>query len=167
MTITPLNKGIITRIVISIFLAAAALGIFLINRRNFQTAQHSPDYVQDHLTKIAATTADIDREIDTVLSHFGVESDWIRKRQIPLPNISLQRTERRVAIPRDIPPVLISQALNNMVKKYHGRAIASENLKENSVTIQIETEGIITQTIILKPNTELRRGFRRIPPPRA
>ena len=60
-------------------------------------------------------------------------------------------------IPPDVLPVQLNQALNSMARRYHGRAIASENLKENSVTIHIELEGYIVETIILRPSPELRR----------
>jgi len=39
----------------------------------------------------------------------------------------------------------MNAAFNTMAKRYNGRAVASENLKENYVTIHIETGGSIVQ----------------------
>ena len=108
--------------------------------------------------------ADVDREVDTVMAHFRIERKWIRKQLIPIPNAEISRTERRIMIPPDVLPVQMNQALNSMARRYHGRAIASENLKENSVTIHIELEGYIVETIILRPSPELRPAGAARPP---
>jgi hypothetical protein len=158
-----MKKGILARLILSVLLAVTALAIFLISRKNLSDQQPPQAESPSRLAEISSMAGDLDREVDSVLSRFGVETDWIQKRQIALPNSSLQRIERRIAIPRDIVPVQLNQALNLMAKRYHARAIASENLRENTVTIHIEVEGIVTQTLILKPNSQLERRIRKIP----
>ena len=146
-----LGSGVLLRVLLSVMLAGAALTLFLMHRA---TLDRPPEVRQHNVRDIVA---DVDREVDTVLVHFRIEKRWIRKEQIPIPNAEISRTERRVTIPPDVIPVQLNQALNTMARRYNGRAIASENLKENSVTIHIELEGYIVQTIILKPTPDLRR----------
>lgn len=145
------DKAIIFRFLVSLALATAALVLFLMNR---STLDKPAEKRQRDVKEIVA---DVDREVDTVLAHFHIEKQWIRKQQIPIPNSQIKRTERKIIIPTDILPVQMNLMLNTMAKRYNGRAIASENLKENSVTIHIELEGYIVQTIILKPSIDLQR----------
>lgn len=140
------------RIVLAVVLASVALGLFLLNRP--RPTQPPPPSAQD----LSATINDIDLGIDSVLAQFHIERSWVRKRAIAFPNRSGQRIERRVRIPKDILTISINLALNSMVQRYHGRAIASENLKENTVTIHIELLGYIVQTIIFKLDSELKRN---------
>ena len=151
MTTRKLDKAIIFRFLISIVLGTVALGIFLLNRDETEGPAGTG---QPELT---GTPAEIDREVDSVLAHFGIEKSWIRKSRVLLPNSHFFRTERRVATPREVVPVMVNAALNAMAKRYNGRAVASENLKEGSVMIYIELDGIVIQSIILKPNPSLKR----------
>jgi hypothetical protein len=145
------NTGILVRIALSIMLAGAALGLFWMSKTKLAkpTEQLPPP-------DISKTLADIDRDVDTVLAHFKIEKAWARKQNVPIPNSNITRTERRIAIPKSIEPMMMNIALSSMAKRYNGRAIASENLKENTVTIHIEVEGYIIQTIILKPTADLK-----------
>ncbi len=145
------DKAIIFRFLVSISLAGAALVLFLMNRSTLEKP------VEKRQRDVKEIVADVDHEVDTVLAHFQIEKKWIRKQQIPIPNSQINRTERRILIPTDLLPVQVNLMLNTMAKRYNGRAIASENLKENSVTIHIELEGYIVQTIILKPSSDLQR----------
>ncbi len=148
---TRFGAGVLFRVLVSAVLAGAALTLFLMHRA---TLERPSEARQRNVREIVA---DVDREVDTVLAHFQIDRRWIRKVEIPIPNAEISRTERRVAIPPDVIPVQLNQAFNTMARRYNGRAIASENLKENSVTIHIELEGYIIQTIVLKPNPDLRR----------
>ncbi len=160
------SPAILVRISLSFILAAVAIGMFIMTHKSSPPSPDQETEPVEDLGKIAAMAVDVDRQVDTVLSHLGIENGWIKKRQLALPNTTLQRTERRIAIPRDIVPVLVNQALNKMAKTFQGRAVASENTKENTVTIHIEIRGVIIQTIILKPEPGLEHSFRRIPPSR-
>lgn len=146
-----LGRGIFLRLLVSVVLAGAALTLFLMHRA---TLVQPPEVRQRNVREIVA---DLDREVDSVLVRFRIERRWIRKTQIPIPNAEISRTERKVSIPPDVLPVQVNQILNTMARKYSGRAIASENLKENTVTIHIELEGYIVQTVVLRPDPELRR----------
>lgn len=107
---------------------------------------------QEQITK---TLAQLDRDVDTVLAHFGIEQKWIKKQQVAVLNSNFVRTERRVMIPPDVLSVQVNLALNTMARRYNGRAIATENLKENTVTIHLKIENQIVQTVVLKVNKEL------------
>jgi len=145
------EKGVVFRFLISLALACSALVLFLVNR----TALVKPPEQRQRAVK--EIVADVDREVDSVLARFHLEKEWIRKKQISIPNSSIHRTERKIMIPADVLPVQINVALNSMARRYNGRAVASENLKENSVTIHVELEGYIVQTIILRPAPEAKR----------
>ena len=155
------EKGVLIRVFVSVALAGAALMLFLIER---SALVQPPEVRQRNVREIAL---DLDREVDSVLVRFRIEKRWIRKTRIPIPNAELSRTERRVVIPPDVLPVQMNQMLNAMARRYSGRAVASENLKENSITIHIELEGYLVQTIILKPDPELRRTGEKIRQKRA
>jgi hypothetical protein len=145
MSVRSLSGGVALRLLASVLLAAAALTLFLLQRA---TLEKPPEVRQRNVREMVAA---IDREVDSVLTRFRVEPRMVRKTQVPIPNAEMSRTERRVSLPPDVVPVQVNQVLNAMARRYSGRAIASENIKENTVTIHIELEGYIVQTIILKP----------------
>ena len=139
------------QIVIAVAVAGSALTMFVVSRKTIS------DIERAKLLLTPTIVANIDREVDTVLAHFGIEQAWVKKSSISLANSPIMRVERRVAIPRDVLPVQMNVALSAVAKKYSARAIASENVKENSVTIHIELQGFVVQTIILKMNPALKR----------
>ena len=145
------EKPIIFRILLSVTLAGTAVGLFILNRSTFEKpkVQSKEDF--------SVTLAKVDREVDTLLARFGVDRSWITRKQIVSPNLPLARIERRVFIPPSLASVQMNVALNSMAKRFNGRAVATENLKENSVTIHIELEQQIVQTIILIVKTDLKR----------
>jgi hypothetical protein len=145
------EKPIIFRILLSVVLACIAVTLFVLNRNTIEkpAAQTKEDF--------ALTLSRVDRDVDTMLVRFGIERSWITKRQITSPNSPDIRIERKITIPPTLPSVQMNVALNLMAKRYNGRAVATENLKENSVTIHIELEKRIVQTIILIVKTDLKR----------
>ncbi len=140
------------RLGVSILLAGTVLMIFLMSR---STPTSTPDPPKKELTQSFVSI--IDHDVDSILTRFKIEKAWIKKNAILLPNINVKRIEWRVTIPTTIVPVQLNVAFNAMAKRYNGRAVASENLKENSVTIHIEMLGYIVQTIILKTDPDLKR----------
>src|SRR5437016_1368142 len=147
-----LGQSMSVRLGASIMLALAALGLFLLNRSTFTGGSSEVS---------AEVAADVDREVDSVLARFNIEKGWVKK--IPIPNGRGSRIERRVGMPSRLmgSTVQMNVAFSSMARKYHGRAIASENLRENSVTIHIEMDGFIVQTIIFKTNPALNRVARK------
>ena len=140
------EKPIIFRSLLSVVLGTAALGLFWLNETT--TTKH-----QD----FRATLKQIDEEVDTVLARSGVEQKWIRKQAVALPNENFSRIERRVTIPPDFLPLQLNAALNSMAHRYNGRAVGTEDLKQHTVTIHIEMQRVIVQTIILKTKFDLKR----------
>jgi hypothetical protein len=170
------DHPIVVRLVISLLMGVAAAGLFFLNRASLtspedresgSTAAVSPGAgdrrPESTRTASPAVLAEIDREVDSVLVHFGIEESWTRKKEIATPNTRFLRIERRVLIPKDLATVVLNEAFNAMAARFNGRAIASENLRENHVTIHIEVEGTIVQTIILRPTPNLRRDGRDRP----
>jgi hypothetical protein len=127
------------------------VGIFFAN----QSSANAPQGQSHRNTSIAVK--EIDRQVDTVLTQFRIENNWCRKRDVVIPGTNLNRVERKVLIPPDIIPVQMNQAFNLMAQRYGGRAVGSENIKENTVTIHIKLEGYIIETIILKTSKDLKR----------
>ena len=147
-----IDRTIVIRLLVATALAGAALVMFFMSRSAITIIEQSKQ------TLSPSVANNIDRDVDSVLTRFRIDKSWIRKNSIPVPNSALYRIERRVAVPLNTPTVQMNVALNSMAKRYDGRAIASENLKENSVTIHIELQGFIVQTIILKATPDLKRG---------
>ena len=170
-----LDRPIIVRLVISLLLGVAAAGLFFLNRISLTrperheigpespaggsagAGQHPLGGARPESTVLLG---EIDREVDSVLVRCGIEESWSRKKEIEIPNSQFTRIERRVLIPKDLATVVINEALNAMARRFNGRAIASENLRENHVTIHIEVEGSIVETIILRPTANLKSGAR-------
>ncbi len=148
-----LDKGVVFRILLSILLVAGALALFFLNRTHNRNTSPPAEVRRD----ISAVVTEVDEQVDTILARFNIEKSWCKKQQFAIPGTSISRTERRVMIPPDVLPVQMNLAFNIMAKHYDGRAVASENIKENLVTIHIELERYVIQTIILKPVKDLKR----------
>ena len=160
-----IHRPMVVRTVISLLLGAAALGLFMLNRISLLRPDRSGSRQElragGNRPDLSPALEDLDREVDSVLVRFGIQSSWIRKKTIAIPEAGFPRIERRVLLPTDIATVSMNAAFNTMAKRYNGRAVASENLRENYVTIHIETGGSIVQTIILRPTANLRRAGRK------
>jgi len=150
MTRPEFDKGIIFRFLVSILLAGAALGLFLYSRGTFTGPKEIP------VSTIGPLLAPVDREVDSLLVRFSVDLRSVRRKEFTIPNTSLIRVERRVLIPRSALSIQMNVAFSAMARKYNGRAVASENLKEGTVTIHVEVGGYVIETIVLKP--EARPG---------
>lgn len=172
------DRPIVVRLVISLLLGIAAAGLFFLNRTSLtrtdlqEVQAGSPPAGSARADKhpaegagaaLPAMLVEIDREVDSVLVHFGIEASWTHKKEIEVPNSHFTRIERRVLIPKNLATVVMNEAFNAMAKRFNGRAIASENLRENHVTIHIEVGGTIVQTIVLRPTANLRRDGRDRP----
>ncbi|HEY6193070.1 MAG TPA: hypothetical protein VI215_12175 [Bacteroidota bacterium] len=177
------DHPIVVRLVISLLMGVAAAGLFFLNRTSLTPPRHGEAGPVSASSGLADTTghpgeqrsepvpeaspavlAEIDHEVDSVLVHFGIDESWTRRKEIAVPNSRFSRIERRVLIPKDLATVVLNGAFNAMAARFNGRAIASENLRENHVTIHIEVGGAIVQTIILRPTPNLRRDARDRPP---
>ena len=145
------DKSIIFRFFIILIMVSITVGLFQVNQSSATTPSG-----QAH-QNISNAANEIDQQVDSVLAQFHIEKSWCRKKEVSIPGTSLNRVERKVLIPPDIIPVQMNQAFNLMAQRYGGRAIGSENLRENSVTIHIKLEGYIIQTIILKTSRDLKR----------
>src|SRR5690349_16993296 len=149
MSILPQHrKSLFIRLVLTVALAAAAFGMYFMSRTGSQQPEAPPPKKEPP----QASLSELDREVDGVLTKFKIDKAWVHKVAIPIPNSSLKRIERRIVIPPDIAPVQMNVSLNDMAKRYSARAVASENTKENTVTIHIEVDGYLVQTIVLKTN---------------
>lgn len=149
-----LQKHILARLIVAIGLSAAALVLFFMSRSAITKIEQSKEALSP------AIAMSIDRDVDSVLTRFKIEKSWIRKNSVRLTNSTLHRIERRIAVPAENPTVQMNVALNAMAKRYGGRAVASENVKENAVTIHIELRGYVIQTIILKTASDIKSGGR-------
>jgi len=150
------------RVIAAAGLALGAFGLFLMSRASLHETVH---LTAPAISAEVATA--IDREVDTLLHQFQIEPEWMRKSVVDIPNSTARRTERRIAIPAEILPVQMNVALNTLARRYNGRAIAYENSKEHSVTINIEIQGCVLQNILLKPTEHLIRHAKKSPLPKA
>ncbi len=141
----------IIRLLLSVTLAVIAVGLFILNR---EAEVKTPAELE---REFILSSSAIDKEVDLVLDQFGIEKTWVRKREISDPGGRFRRVERRVAVPPDVLPAMLNRELNSLARRFRGRAVATENLKENSVTIQIILQQTVIQTVIVKVNPEIDR----------
>lgn len=147
------DTGIILRVSISALLAIGVLGLFLLQRPKASQQSGITAPHEDWKSSLPI----IDREIDTILAHYGIERTWLKKKAFPIPEAGFSRIERRIEIPLDIVPVQMNQTVNGMARRFKASAIASENSKEHLVTIHIELNGYVIQTLVLHPNPLSKR----------
>jgi|GEM_PF-3536028 len=150
-----LSRTDAVRVAVSVILAAVALTLFLMNRAGV------PGRPEDKGKQYSATALLIDREVDSIFTFFGVDKSLDRKKLFGIPNSGLFRTERRVLIPKNVLPVQMNLEFNRMARRHNCRAIASENLRENTVTVHIEVGPYILHTIIMKSEAEPRQGVKK------
>jgi hypothetical protein len=149
-----IDRKVIYRLTASILLASAAGLLFILNRQE----NKMPEDLQQEFD---LSVREIDREVDNILENFGIERTWIQRKEIAGIDDGFTRIERRVLIPPTIIPVLINREFNLLAKRFHGKAVATENLRENSVTIHIVLHQSVIQTIILKTHQDIRsKGIR-------
>ncbi len=153
-----LHRPVIVRAVISLLLGLTAAGLFFLNRMSLTRPEENRSRSEPPAPLPGALAGRIDREVDSVLVRFGIDASWSRKKEVEIPNSQFVRIERRVLIPKDLATVVMNEAFNAMAKRFNGRAVASENLRENHVTIHIEVDGSVIETIILRPTANLRPG---------
>lgn len=137
----------IIRIVASLLLALGALALFLAGPRDGPAGGDEPPAAAGIRAAVS-----IDGGIDSVLASFGIPDRDIRKRSAGPGETGYTRTERRVRVGPDIVPVMVNAALSRMAHRYGARAVASENLRLNTVTIHLELGGAVIHTIILRVN---------------
>jgi hypothetical protein len=151
--LSTVHRGIIVRVAVAITMAIVALSLFVLNRGM------PPEVVPDPVRlDNSGMLEEIDHAIDRILFEFAIDTANVKKKAIPIPDTDRLRIERRVTIPESLAPIAVNAALNTMAHKYNGRAIASENLRENTVTVHIELHGYLVQTIILKPSPNPKRA---------
>jgi hypothetical protein len=107
--------------------------------------EHSTSVIQQ-----SYTLAEVDSAVEKVLEKFQIDKSWIKRTDISIPRSSQKRIERKVAIPPEIIPALMNVELKRMADKYNLQVSATENLKENMVTIHIHDNRKIIETVILK-----------------
>ena len=122
--------------------------LFILNREDTKT----PEELQQ---EFSLSAQGIDKGIDDILDHFGVEKEWVRKKNIEGGDGRFHRVERRVLIPPTIIPAMVNREMNLLARRFQGRAVATENLKENTVTIQILLYQSVIQTVILKTDQNI------------
>lgn len=144
------DTSTIVRISLSVFLAGAAAFLFTLNR------EESAERPEEFEPGFVLSVQQIDKEIDGILENFGVEKTWVKKKEIGGRNSQFARIERRVLIPPTIIPVLVNHEFNMLARRYQGRAIATENIRDNIVTIHILLHRTIIQTVILKINPDMK-----------
>ena len=152
-----MEKALIIRIFVVIILAIAVALLFYIEdiKQPKQKEQSTTVLQQSH------TIAEVDSVVEKVLKKFQIDKGWIKRTEINVPGASQKRIERKVAIPPEIIPVLMNVEFKRMADKYNLQVSATENLKENMVTIHIHDSRKIIETIILKTTQVLKKQDRK------
>lgn len=103
------------------------------------------------------TEAELDSAVEGVLEKFDIDQSWIKQSEVQVPGSSTKRIERRVVIPTDLALVVMNVEFKKMAARFNLNATATEDTKENTVTIHIHENKLILQTIVLKPTQNLKR----------
>lgn len=155
-----MEKAHIIRIFVVIILTIAIALLFYIgeikepNLKEQISAFVQPDY----------TLAEVDSAVQKVLEKFQIDKSWIKRTEISITGSAQKRIELKVMIPPEIIPALINVELKRMAKNYKLQVSATENLKENMVTIHIHENRKIIETIILKITQEQKKQERKEKP---
>jgi hypothetical protein len=153
------EKSIVLRIVLAFVLAGAALSLFLLHvPRRVRETRSSPRSLEE----LRSLLPRLDHEIDTLIASYGLEARWIRKRSELGSDSSLAKIERRIVVPLDVVPVRVNAAISRIARRYSAATVATENTRDNTVTIRVTLDGTTYQTIVLKVVTGLKRS---LPPP--
>lgn len=100
---------------------------------------------------------DIDTVIDTLLSKYRIEKEWVKSWQVQNHEKGFLRSERRVLVPPDFISLSFNLDLNRMLSDYGARAIASERTKESIVTMHVVKEGTVLETLSFIVSNELNQ----------
>ena len=139
-----IDRVVLLQLFFVIVLSFAALGFYVVEQKG--EIQSSRNKTID----LSKMSTDIDREVDSLLIKSHIEKQWWKKRQMTFSRYT--RIERKVLVPSAFNILEMNRALNTMAHDFGGRAIGSENLKDNSVTVHIKLEKYILQSIIFKTN---------------
>jgi hypothetical protein len=90
---------------------------------------------------------EIDAVIDTLLTKYRIEKEWVKSWQVQTPGKGFVRSERRVLVPPEFVSLSFNLDLNKMLSDYGARAIASERTKESIVTMHVVKEGTVLETL--------------------
>jgi uncharacterized protein YpmB len=141
-----LEKALIMRIFVVIILAIACTLLFYVEEiKEPKLKEQTSGVVQQ-----SYTLAEVDSVVEKVLEKFQIDKSWVKRTEITVTGSGQKRIERKVAIPPDIIPALMNVEFKRMVDNYNLQVSATENLKENMVTIHIHDNRKIIETIILK-----------------
>jgi hypothetical protein len=139
-----LEKANVIRIFVIFILAAAIAVLLFLNKTGI------PEQIQ-HETVVAQseyTISEVDSFVSVVLGKFQIDANSIKRSEISVNG--QKRVERKVSLPLHIVPALVNVEFKRMAENYNLQVAATENLKENTVTIHIHDNRKIIETIILK-----------------
>jgi hypothetical protein len=140
------EQKLISRIFTILILSGISFGLYSTTNSDIPKPVEKPKLNQT----LSLNPGEIDRNIDSLLVKYGVILKRVRKKKILVPGNDFVRIERLVPIPPQVVPLFMTADFHALAKRYGGRAIASENLKENSVTVHIEAGKNIIQSLILR-----------------
>ncbi|GEM_PF-2037553 len=141
------DQSIIYRILLVILLTGTVYGFHVMTRSVDPKPQVPEPVVAEPL---AVNLPEIDATIDSILVKYGVNLKYVRKKKIAVQDSGFVRIERQVPIPPKVGTVLMTAEFHGMAQRYGGRAVASENLKENSTTVHLEAGKSIVQSLVLR-----------------
>lgn len=140
------EQKLISRIFTILVLAGITFGLYSTNKAPMPKPETKPE--SPH--QVSINFEEIDRNVDSMLANYGVALKHTRKKKLQDRESDFIRVERQTPTPPNLITLLVTADFHAMAKRYGGRAIASENLKENSVTIHIELEKNIVQSLMFR-----------------
>lgn len=91
----------------------------------------------------------LDGIVDSLLMHYGIPKEKVRKWQVLTPDGKLIRTDRRVLVPASFVTTEFNRDLNRAVSPWNARVAATERTKESVVVMHIVRDGATVLTASL------------------
>jgi hypothetical protein len=98
--------------------------------------------------------AEIVRAVDTVLARSGVTPKERRRWAVQVSGAQAVRVAERVKVPMSFPSVLFNKDLSDRIRPYGAHVVATERLKESTVTFHVVRAGVTLRSIscVLTPD---------------
>jgi hypothetical protein len=128
------------RIMVAAALAGCAVVLLVLDQ---------PDGGSSDAQAFRASLHSLDGVVDSLLVHYGIPKEKVRKWQVLTPDGKLIRTDRRVLVPAGFVTTEFNRDLNRAVSPWNARVAATERTKESVVVLHIVRDGATVLTASL------------------
>ena len=99
---------------------------------------------------------EVDTIIDTLLDRYQIDRKWVNSWSVWTPEKRFIREERRIYVPPSFISLDFNHDLSRALAKYDVRVVATERMKESTVSMHVLNDGMIIESILFVVNRELK-----------